>query len=809
MLKAAVFGVSFSTLTFEVLLARIFAISQWHHLSFMVISVALFGFAASGSLLSLVDRSRGNRFDRGLHSLPVAMLTILCSALIIIAFLGLVHVPLDYFRLMLEPVQLIYLLAVYLLLILPFLAAGGVIAVGYLSYPNHPGTVYFASMTGSALGAIAPMALLGTMDESALVAISALVPLAAILAYLPAIFSKKSGSKPSGFFRLVVLLAWALTCTASIWLLTPATHGRLQLRSSEYKSLSQVLQFPDTHVVESISGIRGRIERVRSPHLRFAPGLSLKYTDPLPPAEALFRDRDQPLFLYDLRPLGGLDFARFTLSFAGYEIVGDPDRVLLIIGAGGLAVACARASNAHNVRILQQDPYLADMIRRHYGLEVIRETPRALLAQTGEAFDVIHIENWGSSLPGADALHQDHLLTVDCFTECLRHLSPQGALVVSHRLLLPPSGTLRLWSTVREALSDCGEAEPERCIVMLRNYDTFTLVATRRPVQEPQRVLEFARRLNFDIVYLNGGSEFDANRFNVFDEPYHFGEIRRLENSTRTGNIKEFFSEYLLDVRPRTDLQPFPGHFLKLARIDDLYRSLGSRLHPLFLAGEVIVVIVFIQALAIAAILLLLPAAAALKNHVTCTRSHAIYFSGIGAGFIFAELLFIHIGTFFLGDPIVSLAVVLAVLLVSSGAGGLWAQRQGSQWIRPALVSAAVAPLLACLSLWICSLRLLALPEFWRFALFSLSMMIPGFAMGAPFPLGMRYLLGRPLDRTFAWAVNGCASVLASIAAAQIAIGAGLPWILCAALASYGLAFWGSRRNGQKAHDPFSEPLFR
>ena len=37
----AIFLVSFATLAFEVLLTRVFAIGQWNHLSFMVISIAL------------------------------------------------------------------------------------------------------------------------------------------------------------------------------------------------------------------------------------------------------------------------------------------------------------------------------------------------------------------------------------------------------------------------------------------------------------------------------------------------------------------------------------------------------------------------------------------------------------------------------------------------------------------------------------------------------------------------------------------------------------------------------------------------
>ena len=55
MLLTAVFALSLSSFTFEVILTRTFSISQWNHLSFMVISIALFGFAASGTLLSILE----------------------------------------------------------------------------------------------------------------------------------------------------------------------------------------------------------------------------------------------------------------------------------------------------------------------------------------------------------------------------------------------------------------------------------------------------------------------------------------------------------------------------------------------------------------------------------------------------------------------------------------------------------------------------------------------------------------------------------------------------------------------------------
>jgi hypothetical protein len=64
-----------------------------------------------------------------------------------------------------------------------------------------------------------------------------------------------------------------------------------------------------------------------------------------------------------------------------------------------------------------------------------------------------------------------------------------------------------------------------------------------------------------------------------------------------------------------------------------------------------------------------------------------------------------------------------------------------------------------------------------------------GFLMGVPFPAGIR-LTGRiaPALVPWAWAVNGCASVLSSILAVMIAISYGFSRVLIAGGLAYALA---------------------
>jgi|TARA_B100001964_G_scaffold244613_1_gene326902 hypothetical protein len=44
---------SLATLALELSLIRFFSISQWYHFAFMVVSIALFGIAASGTFLAI------------------------------------------------------------------------------------------------------------------------------------------------------------------------------------------------------------------------------------------------------------------------------------------------------------------------------------------------------------------------------------------------------------------------------------------------------------------------------------------------------------------------------------------------------------------------------------------------------------------------------------------------------------------------------------------------------------------------------------------------------------------------------------
>jgi hypothetical protein len=785
MIFCAVFLIGFSTLAFEVLLTRIFSIGQWNHLSFMVISIALFGFAASGTFLSIYNALRGRRPHSFSIRKTTAILIVLYTATTILAFMALNNLPLDYFRLPVEPIQSVYLLIAFILLALPFFFSGLIVAVAYTRLPEKTGLIYFATMCGSAGGAIFPGLLLPFFSEGQLVVFCAIIPLILIPVSLGNLQTGLTASLSRRSTQLALALIGMAIIFGSVFLVTPYGDWLIRVKPSPYKALSQILQFPETRIEQTFNNIRGRTDRVTSPYIRFAPGLSLRYPEAITPQEATFRDGDHQLVLYPYGSPDSTRFSTFTLSYSGYDIHPGAQKALVVLQGGGTAIPCVLSAKIEDVTLVVENPPQAEILSRHYGVKVASQPPRAFISQTPKQFDIIHLENWGTSIPGSAALDQEHLYTTDAFLDYLQHLTPHGRVIISRRLLLPPADCLRMWASAYEGLKLMGARNPADHLAILRNWDTFTLLVFKQPLQSTTRLEKFAENLNFDIVFLPHITSDQTNRFNKFDAPYHFTEVNHLASAYREGQEKAYFKSYLLDIRPQSDNRPFPGRYLKWPKIKSLYQTLGSRLYALLMSGEIVVLVVFIEALVISGFLLFLPLVFIRRRQRKTSISQVLYFFGVGAGFMFIEMFFIKKYILLFGDPVISFTVVVAGVLIFSSFGGAWAQKKDSSVLKKALPILIAILLLAFLALDPLMGYLLGFGEVWQYGGAVLILFPIGFLMGLPFTLGMRDMLSSATQRAYAWSANGCASVLTAVVSAQMALMFGISSILGCAIAAY------------------------
>jgi hypothetical protein len=114
-----------------------------------------------------------------------------------------------------------------------------------------------------------------------------------------------------------------------------------------------------------------------------------------------------------------------------------------MVNGGTCLPAALTAGNSH-LTVIVQDPLAARLVETHYGRPVIAQSPRVYLTRTQQRYDIIQLENWGTSLPGTSALTYANTLTVDALEQYLAHLNPKGILLLTRKLLLPPSDLIRL-----------------------------------------------------------------------------------------------------------------------------------------------------------------------------------------------------------------------------------------------------------------------------------------------------------------------------------------------------------------------------
>jgi hypothetical protein len=177
-----------------------------------------------------------------------------------------------------------------------------------------------------------------------------------------------------------------------------------------------------------------------------------------------------------------------------------------------------------------------------------------------------------------------------------------------------------------------------------------------------------------------------------------------------------------------------------------------------------------------------------------------LYFIAIGLGYILVEIAFIQRFVLFLGHPTYALTVVVFLMLLSSGMGSVMSRRwmAGTARVASAILFIVIALLVYVFALPPLLGALIGLPFFFKLVTSTLLLVPLGFAMGMPFPSGLRSLSGHTETNQgdsskrgaveWAWAMNAASSVLGSVLAMVIAILFGLNVTLACGAVAYVIA---------------------
>lgn len=796
-LLRAITVLSAAAMGYEILLLRLFSIIQWHHFAFMVISVALLGYGASGTFLALAQQ----------WLLPRCVEVFLGSAVLfgltaVGSFVLAQHVPFNPLEVIWDVRQWGYLLLLYLVLSLPFFCAATGVGLAFARWPAHSGRIYRSDLLGAGSGALGIVLALSIFPlTTCLMLLSALGFGAAGLASLDSTGARRR---------------WLPVALALCGLVLPGAWPQawLALRMSEYKGLSQALRVPDATVLSERSSPLGLLTVVHSPTIpfRYAPDLSLHNVVDIPPQLGLFTDSNNLSVItqYDGQraPLAYLDFLPSALP---YHLLQHP-RVLILGAGGGMEVLQARYHQAHTIDAVELNPQVVDLVQRVHAefaghlysapdVRVHRAEARGFVTTSRDPYDLIQVallDSFSASAAGVHALNESYLYTVEALQAYVHHLQPGGFLAITRWLKLPPRDSLKLFVTALLALERFGVAQPARQLALIRGWQTATLLVKQGEFTADEITImrAFCDARAFDIAYYPGMPAALANRYNMQEAPYLFAGAMALVGNNRD----EFLRRYKYEITPATDDRPYFFHFFKWRVLPEMLALRGQGGLPLLEWGYVLLSATLLQASVVSVGLIVLPLwrlrryAGALRYR----RRIGVYFAALGVAFLFIEIAFIQRFILFLSHPLYATAVVLCAFLVFAGLGSGYAARltrraQGMLDVqRP--IAYAVAGIVSMALLYLVLLgplfqRCLWLPGVAKIAL-TLVLIAPlAFCMGLPFPLGLAYVGTHiPAMIPWAWGINGCTSVLSAILATMLAMHYGFTVVVGLALGLYVLA---------------------
>jgi hypothetical protein len=291
------------------------------------------------------------------------------------------------------------------------------------------------------------------------------------------------------------------------------------------------------------------------------------------------------------------------------------------------------------------------------------------------------------------------------------------------------------------------------------------------------------------MIYYPGITSTEVNHYNQMQEPWFFEGTSRLLEPTRD----EFMDAYKFNIHPATDDRPYFSHFLKWRTLPELLVLRGRGSMPMLEWGYLILIATLVLALLASFLLVLLPLW--LQRHKDTRASglrwrFLIYFPAIGVAFMFIEIAFIQKFILFLHHPLYAVSVVLCSFLVFAGLGSLMSARWREHislfgiTVGIGMFSVLYVLLLPGLFDW-----LIQLPGLIKIPVSALLIAPLAFLMGMPYPLGMSLVSEKlPSWIPWAWAVNGCASVVSAILATLFAIHLGFVFVVLVAVVLYLLA---------------------
>jgi hypothetical protein len=749
---------SATVILLQIAVTRILSVVVWYHWAFFSISLAMLGVGAPGVWFAL-------RPPKSTRLLTGLLLT--AAGLLPAASIAIVKASRSF-----PNSTILFCLAC---LLPPVLCLGAAICQLLLESEGPAiGRMYAFDLLGAFGGALLVIPLLWAIPTPTLVGSLALLPLAACLLL--------GGSRPGALAVLLalgVLLVWQEPFTLR--------HGKNYTETEAARPIYE--RWTPTARITVFDNLFFMQHRAA-----FGWGMGTVPANQAPPQQFWIEQDGSagtPITQFD-GDTNKLQYLLHDVTSVGYQLR-PPKSAAIIGGGGGRDALTALALGTRSLMVIELNAAIVELMRTEFSkftgglyddprVETIVGEGRSVLTRTDRKFDLIQIsliDSWAASAAGAYSLAENNLYTVEAYRLYFSRLNQHG-LVATSRWMQGSFGIElpRLLFLVKAALEAEGVAEPLRHMVLMQGKSVGTVLMLRSPLTDAElaQLQQIASARGF-VLHL----------------PAPAGKAGERGPAQLVVDGPSAYERFGLRMQPPTDDRPFFFQvFSPLRPIPDAILQFGinaegvGALQKLMLVMAVITLIMFFAPFAFGRWL----------RHAPEFWRASTYFSLIGCAFMFIEVAWLQRFILYLGHPSLATTVVLGSVLLGAGIGSMnsarisvaRAQRLGFIVALSALATnASLAPIFSFTLGYSWPLRLMI----------SVLLIAPTSAgMGCCFPLGMiRFGDG---NKAWFWALNGAASVLASVLSLALSMEIGLSRVAMLGALLY-LAVWLLLRASRRA----------
>jgi hypothetical protein len=787
---------SAAIIAFQFALMQVLSIVQWYHFAYLVISVALLGFGAAGTVLAIFRQRLLKHINL---LLPVLMISCGITMAWAMDISQCPFIRFDSYLLFANYSHIGRLLLTYLLFFIPFFL--GALAIGLIfdNYVAAIGKIYFANLLGSGVGGLLVLALIWLFFPNQLPALISILAVIAGTIMIPANYYKQKrkdtdiSSIPNSKFTKskIWLSTFAIVAFAiCAWkIIVPP-----QLLLSQFKDLSKTLLLPDAAIKMEKTSPYGLVQTVTSPVLRYAPGLSLTAQQTVDVKSAVFINGDWLGVVTGSDTSHILNYTSFALPYS----MSQRNDVLVLRAGTAMEVAHAFSNKAKKIVAVESNAILLSILTNELAhdndslfynaaIKIRKLEPRTFLQIDTSHYDLISLPVVGSfgGSAGLYALHEQFLLTKEAFIEMWSRLKDGGSISITAWMDYPARQPLKLLATLVEVLEELKIQQPKNHIAAIRSWNTISFVMTKSALTEKEisGIRNFCKRMQFDPALLPGLLPEERTTIHQLQDSSFFINMDKLFSAER----KDLYASYDFNIIPATDNRPYFAQFIRWKSLPHLAEYFGNRSIPFFEIGYLLVVITLVQIAIISVVLILLPLFKLRWKGKNKFRV-LLYFSGIGLGYMFVEMVFIQRFILYFGQPVYAASAVITSLLIFSGLGSYMSGYFVAKRKVMLMIFTAIVVLLFIYSFTLTPVLQQTVHGRLPLKLLIVFLLIAplAFCMGIPFPAGLLQVSqtnARIIP--WAWGLNGCVSVISTALATIIAVEAGFTMVMLLAALAY------------------------